>query len=158
MSMVTISKSGRRHKRAFDHDRARLLRKKWGWTCREIADHFGVSTSAVQRVTNQRTYERMAAQAAQRARDVREPCKGGCGRLVWRHGVQGRARTGYCRTCIGPFKTKTVRAKTLLCTTCKRWRLDKMFPKCSGCKARRQRAYECRHCQTESRRTRARNT
>lgn len=81
----------------FDHDEARRLRAA-GWTYRALAARYGVSYSGVQRVCNPAVRARMNAHTNRRLRDKRQPCLGGCGRLVWLHGPI--IRSGYCPQCL----------------------------------------------------------
>jgi hypothetical protein len=140
--------------RVFDHDECRRLRAEdpKRWTFKELAAHFDVSSAAVSRVLNPQTRARMDRNSLAWARRQRAPCKGGCGTLVWRHGVQGRARTGYCLRCLALQRSKSVRADTLLCTRCKQWKPDEQFPHRNDAVSRRGRATLCRPCQTIARR------
>jgi hypothetical protein len=151
MSMVTIGKNGRVYQRKFDHDFARELRAE-GMTYQQLADHFSVSVTALEIVFNAKIRTRNRAGTARRNRELREPCLGGCGALVWRHGAQGRARTGYCPACSGLRRATTVRETTLRCSLCGEWKPDEAFPLQRAAKARRARAGDCRSCQTIRRR------
>jgi hypothetical protein len=138
------------YERKFDHDEARKLRAE-GWSYRELAARFGVSDSAILRVCNPQSRAKMEAHSAAWSRRQRQPCRGGCGRLVWHHGR--RIRSGYCPSCLGKLKTRTVRPDTLLCTHCGEWKLDEEFPfGRTANKSRRDRHSFCRGCQAEVRR------
>lgn len=152
MSLETVStKRNRVYPRAFDHDEARALRESdpKRWTYPALAAHFGVSQSAIARVLNPATNERMAAQALKHQRGKRTPCKGGCGALVW-NAVPGRS--GLCPACIGAQRAADgVRDGELLCRSCGEWKADDKFLG-KGPKGRRGRKSHCRACGAARRR------
>jgi helix-turn-helix resolvase-like protein len=139
--------------RKFDHDEA-IRRYANGETGVALAEEYGVSTAAVYRVVNPEIRAYMDKDAVERNRRKREPCRGGCGRLVWRHGRVGRARSGYCPTCNGIQRAESVRPTTLRCSHCREWKRDDAFPRRATANARRGRSHECRVCQTITRRER----
>lgn len=154
MSLETHStKNARVYQRAFDHDECRALREAdpKRWTYAELGRHFGVSRVAVNRVLDPRLAERMAANAARVNREKREPCKGDCGTLVWRHGSLSQDRTGYCPACYGQLRTAAdVRDTELRCRKCGEWKPDDDFtprPRAT----RRGRRSHCRDCETAAR-------
>lgn len=166
MSMVTVStKRDRIYTRAFDHEEARRLRED-GWTYPALAERYGVSATALQRVCNPRVRERMDARSNDWIREhMRAPCLGGCGRLVW---LQTPGRSGYCPTCVGKRKAAVnVREGELRCTRCGEWKADAEFGTkkrktrrgrrtwCRPCEAAARRAH--RHANSEQERTYARN-
>lgn len=144
--LVTIGKNGRRYRRAFDHEEAVVLRKQ-GWSYKQIATRLGVSETAVARVLDPNERARLQRAVEKRARDRREPCKGGCGRLVWMH-QPSMNRTGYCSRCWGTKQATSVRDGELRCSNCHEWKDDTEFPRMRKAIARRGRASECRPCQT----------
>lgn len=137
--------------RKFDHDKAREMRAD-GLTYTRIAAEFDVSVNAVRRVVDPKAREKMAQATAARIRARREPCKGGCGRLVWLHGTRKQTGSGYCRRCHGIHRAETVRPTTLLCARCGEWKPDEDFFVRSDAVARRGRSSECRPCSTITRR------
>jgi hypothetical protein len=153
MSLETVStKRNRVYERAFDHDECRALRaedpKRWTW--KALAEHYDVSIRAIERVLKPHVAERMNAYSLQWTREnKREPCKGGCGALVWMH---MKERSGYCPACAGLLRSKTVRPTELLCTRCDDWKPDEAFPANRNTKGRRGRHVTCRVCQTIVRR------
>lgn len=86
--------------RKFDHDEAIRLHAK-GMSLAEIGRRLGASDTSVSRAVNPDYRERADAKAIERLRSQRQPCKGGCGKLVWTHtkGHNGKPRTGYCTAC-----------------------------------------------------------
>lgn len=135
--------------RTFSYERARKLRKR-GWTYREIAELFGVSSTAIYRVCNRQGYERMEANAR------RWLMSGHCAAC----GKQGIVRySKHCRACHVRTRITTVREKTLWCNGCERWLPDKDFPfnRSEKQEHRRFRHSRCRACNTiEKRAWRAR--
>jgi hypothetical protein len=161
VSLETVStKNNRVYRRAFDHDEARRLRADdpKTWTHAALGRYFDVSPTAVERVLKPQTNERMLATAAQSARDTREPCKGGCGALVWRHGNRNRARSGYCPTCRGEqVAAPNVHDTELRCTKCGEWKPDDEFSHWSRA-SRRGRKSHCRVCESAARADHRRRT
>lgn len=154
MSLVTVSekRGGRVYQRAFDHDEARRLRKldPEEWTYQRLAEHFGVTDTAVGRVCNPAIAARMAAASREGHRRRKTPCEGGCGRRVWANGV----RTGYCPECIVAFLAEgVVRDGELRCTGCGEWKPDAEFHRGPG-RVRRYRRSRCIACESKERRER----
>lgn len=157
MSLVTVSeKRNRTYARAFDHDECKRLRAL-GWSYPKLAAYFAVSEAGVARVCDAKTRERMDAYTAQYLRDKREPCKGGCGVLVWTH---MKNRSGYCPACAAALiAAPNVRDNELRCTRCGEWKPDEDFYKASGkCLARRGRKTACKSCDNAARRGHRRRT
>lgn len=86
--------------RKFDHDEARRLRAE-GLTFTAIGQLLGVSYVAVSRACQDDLRARGDALSLAAHRRKRTPCRGGCGRLVWRTSTK---RTGYCRQCLGALR------------------------------------------------------
>lgn len=149
MSLETHStKRNRVYRRAFDHDEARKLRAE-GWSYSRLADHFGVSATAVQRVCDPEFRAKLDARSLAHARANRKPCRGGCGTLVWDHGD----RTGYCTACWGAVRSApNEREGELRCTRCGEWGPDEQFGRDTRRKTRRGRRTYCRACEAEARR------
>lgn len=80
--------------RSFDYDEAKRLRKL-GLSYDEIGVRLGVSTNAVARACDPAFRRRQDALSKRAIEELRHPCFGGCGVLVWGH-VAG---SGYCRAC-----------------------------------------------------------
>lgn len=154
MSLETRSRLRNRvYPRKFDHDEAKRLRAENPslWTYQALADHFGVSDSAIIRVVNPEQAARMYKHTLEAARRKRVPCKGGCGRLVW---MTTPDRTGLCQKCLAiEHASVNVRETELRCTRCGEWKPDSEFSKASrAAYARRGLRNNCRACQTEVRR------
>lgn len=150
MSMVTHStKRDRIYERAFDHDEARSLREA-GWSYGRLAEHFGVSETAVQRVCKPALRKRQDEQTKKWIKENRrEPCRGGCGRLVW---MMSKGRTGLCQACLAEqLAADGVRPEELLCRKCGAWKPDEEFTRQER-RTRRGRRSWCRGCETEARR------
>jgi hypothetical protein len=153
MSMVTVGKNGHVYRRGFDHDEARVLHNM-GWSYNRIAKHMGVSFSAVRRVLNENAREYIDAKNKERIRAQRQPCLGGCGTLVWRHGAQGRARSGYCPRCFPAAKyADDVAEHALRCRECDEFLADEQFRLRSDQPKhyRRGRHSVCRECESAMR-------
>lgn len=150
MSMVTVSeKCDRVYRRAFDHEEALALRAD-GWTYPALAERFGVSVTAIKRVCDPNLRERMRRNINQWHRDQRQPCLGGCGRLVW---MTTPTRTGYCADCrTERLNAPNVRDGELRCTNCGEWKPDAEFTGDKAAKHRRFRRGWCRACETKARR------
>lgn len=154
MSLVTYGKNGRVYQRAFDHDEAIALHAAdpKTWTLQRLAEHFGVSDSAIDRVVNPRRRKQMQEHSNRWLHENRrEPCKGGCGRLVW---TTVKGRSGLCPRCLGLSLATTVRPDSLRCSACHEWKPDAEFPRKRATIARRGRHQECRRCQTITRQRR----
>jgi hypothetical protein len=150
VSLVTHStKRNRVYDRAFDHDEARELRKQ-GWSYGRLAEHFGVSPAAVMRVLDPATQKRMDEHTRKYAREhLREPCRGGCGRLVW---VTDPDRSGYCVSCWRAGESApNERDNELRCLKCGEWKPDSEFRLSRGRKIRRGRFSWCRPCESRAR-------
>ena len=147
MSLVTVSKKRNRvYYRHFDHDEARRLYAE-GWGYGRVAEHFGVTPGAVRRIVDDE-YNRKLQNAANawNHRNLRVPCKGGCGVRIW---ATDTSRSGYCIRCVAAQKTAPdVRPEELRCTQCREWKPDAAFPtyKTSARISRRGRTAECRSC------------
>lgn len=139
-------------RRKFDHEEARRLRRN-GLTYPQIARRLGVSSSAVRQVVNNyyRSEEAKRRRAEWARQNLRAPCVGGCGRLVW---TVNDGRSGLCPRCSADARTTTVRPTTLLCGRCREWKPDDDFSRDKSSPARRGRCSECRSCQTAGRRER----
>lgn len=150
--LVTEStKRNRVYQRAFDHEEAQRLREA-GWSIPRIADHMGVSVTAVYRVCDPAVRERMQEKADKKLRDMREPCLGGCGRLVWMHNAKA---TGYCPACAGIQRSAAhVRDTELQCTRCNEWKPDAEFSDAQGRRSRRGKQSWCRKCNSATRQAR----
>jgi hypothetical protein len=135
-------KRRRTYKRKFNHEAARHL-LELGWSRDRVAEHFGVSYSAVARVSDERWRARMAIRNKEYAWRHRQPCAGGCGRLVWAH-MQGRS--GLCPACYGAQNVQGVAPDRLQCSRCQRWLPDHVFPRRKQAPQRRSRDYYCRVC------------
>ncbi len=137
--------------RKFDHDEARRLRGQ-GWTYQAIGDALGVSDMAVCRVCDETVRAKMdkAAQEWQRQGVCID-----CGAPRIRVSKHHEAR---CRPCSIIAMATSVRDGELCCSTCKQWKPDDDFPFNRSLSVRRQRASQCRMCQTQQKRQwRARN-
>lgn len=145
--------------RKFDHDECRRLRGD-GWTYPALADHFGVSEAAIGRVVNPHRRDRVAATSARKMRAVAGACR--CGRPMTYASMSYHRRLGQeprCIRCQGLDNATSVRADTLLCSTCRRWLPDDAFAAARAKAARRHRHQQCRPCNTaEKRARRAANT
>lgn len=150
MSLETVStKRGRVYQRAFDHEEAQKLRAE-GWSYGRIAEHFGVSDRAVQRVCDPKVREDMERCTSEYHRRQRQPCKGGCGTLVWTH---NKSHTGYCNACLKALQAAPdIRPDELRCTKCREWKPDAEFGTHRPVKARRSRCAWCRACEAAARR------
>jgi hypothetical protein len=149
VSLTTQSRvNSRIYHRKFDHDECRRLRNDEKWTYRQLAEHFAVSDAAIRRVCDPAARERMDARTSQFLWDHREPCKGGCGALVWAH---IRGRTGLCPRCDGVRRAADgVRPDTLLCRKCDEWKPDAKFG-LKGPHGRRGCRSTCRECESKTR-------
>ena len=153
MSLQTVStKRDRVYQRRFDHDLAREMRAE-GTTYSEIARQLGVSAAAVRRVCDPEVNERMSRAALEHSRRNRQPCLGGCGRLVWTH-MNGstRPRTGYCAECFQARRNAErddIGEESLRCHRCGNWKVDAEFPRNrqGPARARRGRYRNCRTCE-----------
>lgn len=94
-AFVTVGKNGTVYRRKFDHEEAQR-RFRAGVSITAIAKDAGVSWQAVQRVVRPAVRKRMDASSRRHIEWQREPCRGGCGVLVWMH---TRDRSGFCRSC-----------------------------------------------------------
>lgn len=83
-------------RRRFDHEEA-IRRYQNGEIIHRLAREYGVTDAAVRRVVNPEVRAKMHAAAAEFLASQRQPCVGGCGRLVWMHGP--RPKTGLCQRC-----------------------------------------------------------
>jgi hypothetical protein len=88
--------------RRFSHEEARRLRST-GLSYEAIGARLGVSGNSVARACDPDYRDRQYAASHSRLVELRKPCLGGCGALVWTH---TKSRTGLCPTCLG----KKVRA------------------------------------------------
>jgi hypothetical protein len=152
ITYVSPKRPGRIYVRAFDHDEAIALHAEDPicWTPGKLAERYGVSRSGVDRVLHPKRNAQMEAQTQQWTEKNRRPlCKGGCGRRVW---MVSKGRSGYCISCLGLIRAKTVRPDTLLCGRCGEWKPDSEFHTQARAKARRQRAGQCKPCATVARR------
>ena len=146
--------------RRFDHEEAAELHAH-GWTWARLADRYGVSTNsvanAVRAVDDPEWAERHRKRRTEwQRRNKRRPCKGGCGRLVWVHGMnKARPRTGYCAGCLAErLYGKDMRPGELRCTVCRRWKPDDEFHRRAGGNEgglRRGRKTQCRACESAAR-------
>lgn len=133
--------------RKFDHDEARA-RYQAGERISDLAKAYGVSTTAVARVVDERVAQRMA-EAHERFRlsgrcDV-------CGGQMSGHSRSTGSRR--CRRCAALAQATSVRNTMLLCMTCRVWKPDEDFPRNRAERiARRGRHTQCRACATVSRR------
>lgn len=158
MSRVTRSpKRNRAYPRKFDHDACWSL---WNsdrdfWTWQRLAERFEVSPTAVRRVIDPRVRQTMNDTLKSWIRDnKREPCKGGCGRLVW---MTRKEATGYCNQCRAQTRqADNVRADALRCTTCEEWKSDRDFAPARRGSSRRGRRWACRVCEAVARKERRR--
>lgn len=143
-------------RRLFDHEEAVRLRSEdpATWTWQALADRYGVTVQAilyaVRRVTDpdwkarQNTYSR-----EYQRENLRAPCEGGCGALVWTH-VLGRS--GFCPACKGAQRAApNVRDAELRCTRCGEWKPDSEFG-AEKRPSRRARRSWCRVCEAAVRR------
>lgn len=163
MSLVTVSKKRNRHyTRQFDHDECRALRAEDPklWTYARLAEHFGVTESAIQRVCRPGLAARMSAKSLEAARRSRRPCLGGCGKLVW----HPQSRSGYCAVCLALKNNPNVRETELRCTKCGEWKPDEDFHRhrkkgvtrrgrktfCKACDHAARAAYRDRHRAAEA--------
>jgi hypothetical protein len=133
--------------RRFDHDEAKRLYAD-GWPLPRLAQRYGVSYNAVWELCVPGARERKTEAMRRR---YRQPCPGGCGRLVWTN-IKGRS--GLCPRCADAARATTARTGELLCARCGEWKQDEAFPHRHAAIVRRGRATECRPCQTASRRER----
>lgn len=153
MSLVTVStKRDRIYQRAFDHDECLRLRAEdpKTWTYDRLAGKFGVSSTAIARVCDPGTRERLDRNANEWARRQRTPCLGGCGTLVWHTSPD---RTGYCAVCLGKERFgDAVRPDELMCRKCGEWKPDEDFHPARGKNAsRRHRKTFCKACDNAAR-------
>jgi hypothetical protein len=155
MSLETHSVARNRvYQRKFDHEeciRLRTERPKL-WTYKKLAEHFGVSQAAIERVCKPQVRAKMDAQSKLHRERLRRPCIQ-CGKPgVWAH---TKGRTGLCSRCAGArIADPNVRETELRCTRCGEWKPDEEFPKATAGKglARRGHRTFCRACATEVRR------
>lgn len=158
--IVKSKKRARTYTRKFDYAEAKRMRKR-GLSYGQIARELGVSPTAVQRAVDPEKRKQMEEKTAAYIRDHRrQPCKGGCGTLVWmnqpdyptKDGV--KQRSGFCRACASKNNAKSqVRKGKLLCTSCEAWKMDEEFPK-GGSAVRRDRRHHCTKCETDARQVR----
>lgn len=135
--------------RGFDWGEAVRLHES-GVSLAEISRRLGVSTRAVTRAVNPNARAKMDEISQRMARNRRQPCLGGCGKLVWMHAV-GRNPTGYCPQCIRVIKSGDVQDDLLLCQRCEQWKPDDAFCVDPKSPRRRSRRPYCRACDTEVR-------
>lgn len=90
------AKPGQIARRKFDHDEARR-RHQAGESIADLAREMGVTWAGMARVVDARVGRQMDAQCVRNIERRREPCRGGCGRLVWMH---THGRSGYCPRCL----------------------------------------------------------
>jgi len=159
MEITVHSKERQRtYTRHFDHAEAKRLRKR-GLSYGKIAEELGVSTTAIQKAINPDLRRRMDEDSRRHALNQRQPCKGGCGRLVWMNNTYQtndgeKERSGYCRGCLSEHNAKrSVREDELRCSNCRKWKPDGEFP-AGGPDARRGKRTVCTHCASEARRMR----
>jgi hypothetical protein len=138
-------KRNRVYERAFDWDEALRLRVD-GWSYNRIADHFGVTETAIRRILVPGLQERMNARVREYQRE-HKPQQGtcpDCGGI----NSQGRYRPeSRCRECHVKHLATSVREDTLQCGGCRYWLPDEDFPHAHNRKARRGRHALCRPCQ-----------
>ncbi len=134
--------------RKFDWDEARRLRAD-GWTYRAIADHLGVSLSAVNQACDDR------ARAVNRMRKA-EWQRGGrcqdCGCQISRNASRPARR---CLACANAARRTSVRDDGhLRCSTCREWKEPAAFPHDwnSRAEARGFRRHLCTACDTLAKR------
>lgn len=102
--------------RKFDWDEARQLRAQ-GWSWQRLADRFGVSTTAVARVCDEATRERLAANLERWQRGgVCDDCGGPMNR------ISRRAGSKRCKSCAYQAALTTVRGDSVWCYDCKQWK------------------------------------
>jgi hypothetical protein len=151
MNLVTVGKNGRVYQRSFDHERAQAMHSD-GMSYAAIGEQLGVSAMAVARVCNPETRAKIDAKVREYSERQRRLCLGGCGKLVWRHGRQGRQRTGYCTACMAVLLTAgDERQGELRCTKCRKWKPDGDFRPIKGRRTRRGRNSQCRRCEADVR-------
>jgi hypothetical protein len=132
--------------RKFDWDAAKRMRKS-GMTYPAIAEHFGVSVTAIARVCDSRYRSRMdAAAAAYQRRGVCVDCgtriSSNVSRPVYR-----------CKPCSALHRATNVRDTELRCVTCKEWKPDNDYPYSRSARpTHRGRHKTCRTCLTGLRR------
>lgn len=147
---MAVAARWRGRPRSFDYDEARRLRTG-GATVAELCERFGVSEHAIRCAINETYRLKQNAKGAAISERKREPCRGGCGTLVWMHQP---GRSGFCIRCSAIERTTTAREDTLQCARCDDWKPDDDFPRRTAAVARRGRAPICRPCETIARQER----
>jgi hypothetical protein len=140
--------------RLFDHDEA-VVRHALGWSYRELAVEYGVTTSAIgQAILRQTDPEWRQRQVLYhreyQRRTLKVPCLR-CGKPVWKKRGKEQ-RSGLCIRCVGADKATSVRPTKLRCSECGWWLPDKEFPFQRANVARRGRHSVCTPCGTEAKR------
>lgn len=147
-----MSRATHRKLRRFDHEEAIRLRTENPalWTIERLAEHFGVSTTGIERVVNPNVRARLQRNSERQIENMRQPCIR-CGKPgVWRHQKQ---RSGLCNRCAGALvASPNVRENELRCTKCEQWKPDADFGQKGGSIARRGRRTWCRACESAARR------
>ena len=132
--------------RRFDHDEARRLYRSGkvskGW----LAQKFGVSFAAIDRVVNPARANQMAARNALAQRSICATCGAPCSFNRYRRDVPR------CLACWNKEQTTSVREDALWCSTCQEWKWDTAFPWDQRRPGRRGRHEQCTECGTKARR------
>lgn len=132
--------------RTFSWDEAKRLRSQ-GLTYREIANHLGVSDSAVVFACDDR--QRAMAENYKAEWQRRNTCVD-CGKRTSRNRLGHVSR---CLSCSAKARATTVRETTLRCSSCGEWKPDNAFPYSRAARqTHRGRHQQCRACQTIARR------
>lgn len=128
--------------RKFDWEDARR-RYEHGHTFTEIAQDFGVTWAAINRIISPGAYERYAN--ASRAWQLTGTCDI-CGASATR---RAKGLPTRCRDCSAKSLATSVRDTTLWCATCKQWKPDDQFSRSNSVsKLRRGRHRQCAACNT----------
>jgi hypothetical protein len=182
VSVVTVGKNGRVYQRRFDHDEARA-RHAAGETYRALAHAYGVSTTAVERVCDDKVRAQMNDRVM--ARIYSGVCEG-CGKGVTsaehrRHKRVAGDKRVLCIRCRGIAKRTRLRydkdgvlvevcCSSLDCANGERWQTPDSFPGgvklrdvrpkgihtfCRACNTRQRRAYRHAHREQETAANRA---
>jgi hypothetical protein len=138
--------------RTFDYDEAARLRRE-GVPVAEIATRFGVASYTIYIATDPARRRRVRKRSRDAGLASRVPCAAGCGRLVYPAVPSSNPnRTGLCLRCSRAARSESVRADTLRCSNCRRWKPDEEFPRRKRAILRRGRHAVCRACSAAVRR------
>jgi hypothetical protein len=155
VTVLHVGENGRTYERRFDHEEAAHLYYSGQATQTELARRYGVSAHAIS-LALKRLNPKERAKDNERRRiwmreHRREPCRNGCGRLIW---TTRKSRSGLCHPCSAMARATSAREAELCCSRCRAWKPDAAFPWANGKIARRSRHATCRACQAADRQER----